>query len=194
MRIEIAKIHSIIQQWKANAYTVRCGLRCCNDAGVWRYLDATTEVVHTFLFLKCEKCNERMDTKNLGTSITIYACAVISLVLILSESGAAMLAFLLIIVMNVLGYNLVKKKYEKHPELSVLASTNDTWLLYLCKLGGCFSIAFLLCFIYYSQQSEFHTSSLRGMIILLLIILFNVTPSVKDGVKRVQDKYRYSQK
>ena len=79
-----------------------------------------------------------METKNLGTSITIYACAVISFVLILSGSSAAMLAFLLIIVMNVLGYNLVKKKYEKHPELSVLMSTNDTWLLYLCKLGGCF--------------------------------------------------------
>ena len=126
-----------------------------------------------------------METKNLGTSITIYACAVISFVLILSGR---------IIVMNVLCYNLVKKKYEKHPELSVLMSTNDTWLLYLCKLGGCFCIAFLLSFIYYSQQSEFHTSSLRGMIILLLIILFNVTPSVKDGVKRVQDKYRYSQK
>ena len=135
-----------------------------------------------------------METKNLGSSITIYACAVISFVLILSGSSAAMLAFLLIIVMNVLGYNLVKKKYEKHPELSVLMSTNDTWLLYLCKLGSCFCIAFLLSSIYYSQQSEFHTSSLRGMIILLLIILFNVTPSVKDGVKRVQDKYRYSQK
>ena len=50
-----------------------------------------------------------METKYLGTSITIYACAVISLVLILSESSEAMLAFLLIIVMNVLGYNLVKK-------------------------------------------------------------------------------------
>lgn len=135
-----------------------------------------------------------MESSNLGTSITIYACAVISLALILSGSSAAMLAFLLIIVMNVLGYNLVKKKYEKHPELSVLASTNDTWLLYLCKFGGCFCIAFLLSFIYYSQQSEFHTSSLRGMVILLLIILFNVTPSVKDGVKRIQDKYRYSQK
>lgn len=135
-----------------------------------------------------------METRNLGTSITVYACAAISLVLILFGSSAAMLAFLLIIVMNVLGYNLVKKKYEKHPELSVLANTNDTWLLYLCKLGGCFCIAFLLSFIYFSQQSEFHTTSLRGMIILLLIILFNITPSVKDGVKRIQDKYRYSQK
>lgn len=77
-----------------------------------------------------------METKNLGISITIYACAVISLVSILSGNSAAMLALLLIIVMNVLGYNLVKKKYKKHPELSVLASTNDTWLLYLCKLGG----------------------------------------------------------
>lgn len=135
-----------------------------------------------------------METIKIGTSITIYACAVISLVLFLSGSSAVMLAFLFIIIMNVLGYNLVKRKYEKHPELSILASTNDTWLLYLCKLGGCFCIAFFLSFIYFSQQSEFYTSSLSGMIILLLIILFNVTPSVKDGVKRIQDKYKYSQK
>jgi len=33
-----------------------------------------------------------METKNLGTSITIYACAVISFVLILSGSSAAMLS------------------------------------------------------------------------------------------------------
>lgn len=143
--------------------------------------------------VKMQICGN-MEKNNLGTSITIYTCAVISLVLILSGSSSAMLSFPLIIVMNVLGFNLVKNKYERHPELSVLANTNDTWLLYLCKLGGCFSIAFLLSFIYFSQQSEFHTSTVRGMIILLLIILFNITPSVKDGVKRMQDKYRYSQK
>lgn len=95
-----------------------------------------------------------METKNLGISITIYACAVISLVSILSGNSAAMLALLLIIVMNVLGYNLVKKKYKKHPELSVLASTNDTWLLYLCKLGGCFCIAFLLSFIFLVSKAS----------------------------------------
>ena len=135
-----------------------------------------------------------METKYLGTSITIYACAVISLVLILSESSEAMLAFLLIIVMNVLGYNLVKKKYKKHPELSVLANTNDMWLLYFCKLGGCFCIAILLDYIYFCLQNETNTSSLRSMIILLLIIIFNVTPSVKDGVKMIQDIYGYLQK
>jgi len=135
-----------------------------------------------------------MESKNLGTSITLYACATISLILVLSGSSAAMLSFPLIIVMNVLGYNLVKNKYEKHPELSVLTSTNDTLLLYLCKLGGCFSISFLLSFIYVSQKEETHTSAIKGMIFLLLVILFNVTPSVNDGVKRIQDKYRYSQK
>ena len=135
-----------------------------------------------------------METKNLGTSIAIYACAVISMIIVLSGSSAGLFAFPLIIVMNVLGYNLVKNKYEKNPGLSILANTNDTWLLYLCKLGGCFGIAFFLSFIYVSQQNEVHSSTLRGMIILLLIVLFNVTPSVKDGVKRMQDKYRYSQK
>jgi len=41
-------IGGIIQQWKANACTFGCGLRSCNDAGVWRYRDATTGLVHTF--------------------------------------------------------------------------------------------------------------------------------------------------
>lgn len=135
-----------------------------------------------------------MESKNLGTTITIYACAVISLVLVFSGSSAAMLAFPLIIVMNVLGYNLVKNKYEKHPELDVLTSTNDTLLLYLCKLGGCFSISFVLSFIYASQRDDYYANGMIGMVLLLIIILFNVTPSVKDGVKRIQDKYRYSQK
>ena len=118
-----------------------------------------------------------MESKNLGTSIAIYACAAISLLLVLSGSSAAMLSFLLIIVMNVLGYNLVKKKYEKYPERCVLTSTNDTFLLYLCKLGGCFSISFLLSFIYASQREEIYANTVVGMIIILIIILFNVTPS-----------------
>lgn len=148
----------------------------------------------TPFFCQYPKQKERMESKNLGTSIAIYACAAISLLLVLSGSSAAMLSFLLIIVMNVLGYNLVKKKYEKYPERCVLTSTNDTFLLYLCKLGGCFSISFLLSFIYASQREEIYANTVVGMIIILIIILFNVTPSVNDGVKRIQDKYRYSQK
>lgn len=134
-----------------------------------------------------------MESKKVVTSIAIYACAAISLISFFSESSAVMLSFLLVIVMNVLGYNLVKSKYEKHPELSVLASTNDTILLYLCKLGGCFSITYILTFIYVGLGEEIGARKIRGLIIVLFIILFNITPSVKDGVKRIQDKYRYSQ-
>lgn len=45
----------IHQQWKANAYTFGCGLRCCMDTGVWRYRDVATELIHTFLFALCRK-------------------------------------------------------------------------------------------------------------------------------------------
>jgi len=34
---EIAKFKSTNQQWKANACTFGCGLRCCIGTGVWRY-------------------------------------------------------------------------------------------------------------------------------------------------------------
>jgi len=47
---EIAKFKSTNQQWKANACTFGCGLRCCIGTGVWRYRGVTTEWFHTFLF------------------------------------------------------------------------------------------------------------------------------------------------
>lgn len=133
-----------------------------------------------------------MKTKILVTSITIYVCAVVSLTLVLS--GSELFAFPLIVVMNVLGYNLVKSKYERNPKLNISSNTNDTWMLYLCKLGGCYCIASILSFIYLSNKSEVYSSEVKGTTILLLIIMFNITPNVKDGVKRIQEKYVYSQK
>jgi hypothetical protein len=128
-----------------------------------------------------------METKNLGKSIAIYICAIISILTIFSGNASAIIAFPLIIIMNVIGYLLVKKKYGKHPELSVLISTNDTLLLYLCKIGGCYAIAFAISFVVANLSSA---EDVRPFCFFAFIVLFCMSPSVDDGVKRVQDKYR----
>ena len=128
-----------------------------------------------------------METKNLGKSIAIYICAIISILTTFSGNASAIIAFPLIIIMNIIGYFLVKKKYGKHPELSVLQSTNDTLLLYLCKIGGCFVIAFTTSVIVVDML---WVGDVRKLCFAGFLVLFYFSPSVDDGVKRVQDKCR----
>lgn len=131
-----------------------------------------------------------METKNLGKSIAIYICAIISILTTFSGNASAIIAFPLIIIMNIVGYVLVKNKYGKHPELSVLMSTNDTCLLYLCKLGGCYGIAFFLTVIIAGFAGYANADSFKSLLLVGTFLLFYLSPSVDDGVKRVQEKYR----
>ena len=128
-----------------------------------------------------------MKTNNIGKTITIYICAAISIFALFSGNASAIIAFPLIIIMNVIGYFLVKNKYGKHPELSVLLSTNDTLLLYLCKIGGCFAIAFTTSVIVVDMLCM---GDVRSLCFAGFLVLFCFSPSVDDGVKRVQDKCR----
>ena len=128
-----------------------------------------------------------MKTNNIGKTITIYICAAISILALFSGDALAIIAFPLIIIMNIIGYFLVRNKYARHPELSVLLSTNDTLLLYLCKIGGCFAIALTISVIIIDLSC---TGDIRSLCLLGFVVLFYLSPSVDDGVKRVQDKYR----
>lgn len=129
-----------------------------------------------------------MKTNNPGKSITIYFCALASISAI--SSGVVGFAFLFVIIINIVGYVLVKNKYGKHPELSVLMSTNDTCLLYLCKLGGCYGIAFFLTVIIAGFAGDANADSFKSLLLVGTFLLFYLSPSVDDGVKRVQEKYR----
>ena len=99
----------------------------------------------------------------------------------------------LVIIMNILAYLMILRKYKTAPNERVENNTNDMVMLYLCKVGGCFWIVFSLCYVL-MISGVFQTSSgLRGGMLILFIILFNVTPSVKKGVRTIQERYIYRQ-
>lgn len=122
----------------------------------------------------------------------MYTLAILSLIAIVSID-AMVLSIPLVIIMNILAYLLVKRKYKKNPNARVECNTNDMVMLYLSKVGGCFWIAFCLCYILMTLGTFQTGSGLRGGMFILFIILFNVTPSVKKGVRTIQEKYIYSQ-
>ena len=133
-----------------------------------------------------------MKTSNVIFSIAIYALAILSLIAIVSIEAMA-LSIPLVIIMNILAYQMVLRKYKKNPNERVENNTNDMVMLYLCKTGGCFWIAFCFCYILMTSGTFQTSSGLRGGMFILFIILFNVTPSVKKGVRTIQERYIYSQ-
>jgi len=133
-----------------------------------------------------------MKTSNVIFSIAIYALAILSLIAIVSIEAMA-LSIPLVIIMNILAYQMVLRKYKKNPNERVENNTNDMVMLYLCKTGGCFWIAFCFCYILMTSGACQTSSGLRGGMFILFIILFNVTPSVKKGVRTIQERYIYSQ-
>ena len=130
-----------------------------------------------------------MKTSNLIFSVIIYLFAILSFLCV-----NVILSILLIIVMNILAYQMVLRKYKKHPNIRVEDNMNDMIMLYVCKTGGCFLISsFLYCVFFLT--GNFSTSStfadVRGLLIVLGIIIFNFTPSVKNGVRTIQERYIY---
>lgn len=95
-----------------------------------------------------------------------------------------------IILMNILGYCLVYKKYRRHSTLLVKDDMNDMVMLYMCKTGGCYLMAFLLAFFMRGDISTYDEMRIRTL--TFMAILFAITPSVKKGVRNLQDKYKYS--
>lgn len=125
-------------------------------------------------------------------SITIYALAILSLIAI-SSIYTIYQSIPLVIIMNILAYQIVLRKYKKNPNAKVEDSINDMILLYLSKVGGCFWITYLLCGILMGIRTIVTVENLRGGMIVLFIILFNVTPSVKKGVRSIRERYIYKQ-
>lgn len=94
--------------------------------------------------------------------------------------------------MNVLGYLFVLRKYKKNPDVRVENYVNDMIILYLCKIAGCFLFAFFISYIWRNLAADgYDFRDFRSKVMLCFIILFYFTPSVKKGVKTIQDKYMY---
>lgn len=126
-------------------------------------------------------------TSYISISIFIYISAFFSLIGVLF----GVVWFLpFIILMNILGYCLVYKKYKRHSTLLVKDDMNDMVMLYLCKIGGCYLMAFLLAFFMRGNMSTYDEMRIRTL--TFMAILFAVTPSVKKGVRNIQEKYEYS--
>ena len=118
----------------------------------------------------------------------LYISALLSVISVLFGIGIVMI--FPIVIMNILGYCLVYKKYRKHSTLLVKDDLNDMVMLYLCKAGGCWLIALCLCFFMRASlqtRNEVHKTEFW-----LMVILFWLTPSVKKGVQIIQDTYKYS--
>ena len=126
-------------------------------------------------------------TSYISISVFIYVSAFLSLIGVLF----GVVWFLpFIILMNILGYCLVYKKYRRHSTLLVKDDMNDMVMLYLCKIGGCYLMAFLLAFFMRGSIGTFDEMRIRTL--TFMAILFAVTPSVKKGVRNLQEKYEYS--
>lgn len=136
-----------------------------------------------------------METINNPMTRTSYICISVFIYIsaFLSFIGAlfGVVWFLpFIILMNILGYCLVYKKYRRCSTLSVKDNMNDMVMLYMCKIGGCYLMAFLLAFFMRGGISTYDEMRIRTLTIMA--ILFAITPSVKKGVRNLQDKYKYS--
>ena len=129
-----------------------------------------------------------MKTSYIFLSVFIYISAVLSFIGVVF--GIVFL-YPFIVLMNILGYCLVYKKYRSHPELHVQDNMNDVVMLYLCKTAGCYLISSLFCFCLRDSMSIDNLEKMRNTIIGFMIVLFLITPSVKKGVRNMQDKYMY---
>lgn len=137
-----------------------------------------------------------MKTSYVFFPIAIYAFAILSLIAMVSID-AMPLCIPLVIIMNIMAYQMVLRKYKRNPSEKVENNTNDMVILYLCKVGGCLYIAFCLsiafCFFRMKSGTIEAGSGLRGLMFVFFVIIFNVTPSVKKGVRTIQERYTYSQ-
>lgn len=131
-----------------------------------------------------------MKTSNFIFLVIIYLFAILSLVCVISIDYV-ILSIPLIIVMNILAYQMVLRKYKKHPNLRVEDNMNDMIMLYVCKTGGCLCISLFLCCVFFLMGEFFTSGSIRGLFIFLGIIIFDFTPSVKNGVRTIQERYIY---
>lgn len=132
-----------------------------------------------------------MKASNIIFSIAIYVLAILSLITVISID-AMFLSIPIVIIMNVLAYQMVLRKYKKDPHKRVENNTNDMVMLYFCKTGACLWIAFFLCYLSYKLGVVQTGDSLRGEMLILFIFLFNITPNVKTGVRTIQERYIYS--
>ena len=133
-----------------------------------------------------------MKTSNILFSIAIYTLAVFALITIVTID-AMVLSIPLVIIMNILAYQMILKKYKKNPNERVENNLNDMTMLYLCKIGGCFEFALCLCYLLLLLGIFQKENSLLGGMLIVFIILFDFTPSVKKGVRTIQERYVYSQ-
>ena len=137
-----------------------------------------------------------MKTSYVSFSIAIYALAILSLIATVSIKSMP-LCIPLVIIMNFLAYQMVLRKNKKNPDEKVENNTNDMVMLYLCKVGGCLYIAFCLSITFSLFRMKSGTtetgSGLLGIMFVFFVIIFNVTPSVKKGVRTIQERYIYRQ-
>lgn len=129
-----------------------------------------------------------MKTSYIFLSVFIYISAVLSFIGVVF---GMIFLYPFIVLMNILGYYLVYKKYRCYPELHVQDNMNDVVMLYLCKTAGCYLISSLLCFCFRDSMSIDNLEKMRNTIIGFMIVIFLITPSVKKGVRNMQDKYMY---
>lgn len=115
--------------------------------------------------------------------IVMYSLALFSLIAIPAGYGIATIP--LTILMNVLAYRMVNKKYKNNPHELVENNRNDMTILYLCKFAACFWISAIISIVLVSFG--FFETIGTGMIFIILII-FNLTPSVKKGVRTLQER------
>ena len=124
-----------------------------------------------------------MKKPDINFYIVMYSLALFSLIAIAAGYGIASIP--LTILMNVLAYRMVNKKYKNNPHELVENNRNDMTILYLCKFAACFWISAIISIVLVSFR--FFETIGTGMIFIILII-FNLTPSVKKGVRTLQER------
>lgn len=124
-----------------------------------------------------------MKKPDINFYIVMYSLALFSLIAI--AAGYGIVSIPLIILMNVLAYRMVNKKYKNNPHELVENNRNDMTILYLCKFAACFWISAIISIVLVSFR--FFETIGTGMIFIILII-FNLTPSVKKGVRTLQER------
>ena len=118
-------------------------------------------------------------------SVLIYILAVISLLMIITIVFA-IFAVPVIILMNILALVIVLIKYRYNPQLSLDNNKNDKVMFYLCKIGGCFSIATIVAMISHAVINDAAEEISLHLICMFTHLYF--TPSVKKSVAKLQKK------
>ena len=94
--------------------------------------------------------------------------------------------------MNIFGYQMVLRKYKKNPRIKVENNTNDMVMLYLCKTYGCFGVALCFCYMLAFMGAFYTGKVFLFALFILFLSFFKNTPSVKKGVRTIQERYVYS--